>query len=231
MIYKIKLDKFEGPLDLLLQLIESEDLPITEVSLAKVTEQYVEHLQTLEQKNPDELADFLVVAAKLLLIKSRVLLPVLEVGLEEDGFSLEDQLKLYREYAAASRRVGQFISKHRFAFAREKALFQTGVFAPPIGVTPKKLVAVFLDVLSALLPIMELPKSAVLRTLSIKEKIEELRSLILKRAETSFSAMIRGARNKTEIIVSFLALLELIKQKIINVSQENIFEDISIKRI
>lgn len=231
MIYKIKLDKFEGPLDLLLQLIESEDLPITEVSLAKVTEQYVEYLQTLEQKNPDELADFLVVAAKLLLIKSRVLLPALEVDLEEDGFSLEDQLKLYREYAAASRRVGQFISKHRFAFAREKALFQTGVFAPPIGVTPKKLVAVFLDVLSALLPIMELPKSAVLRTLSIKEKIEELRSLILKRAETSFSAMIRGARNKTEIIVSFLALLELIKQKIINVSQENIFEDISIKRI
>lgn len=231
MIYKIKLDKFEGPLDLLLQLIESEDLPITEVSLAKVTEQYVEHLHTLEQKNPDELADFLVVAAKLLLIKSRVLLPALEVGMEEDGFSLEDQLKLYREYAAASRRVGQFIGKHRFAFAREKALFQTGVFAPPIGVTPKKLVAVFLDVLSALLPIMELPKSAVLRTLSIKEKIEELRSLILKRAETSFSAMIRGARNKTEIIVSFLALLELIKQKIINASQENIFEDISIKRI
>lgn len=231
MPYKVKLEKFEGPLDLLLQLIESEDLPITEVSLAKVTEQYVEHLQTLEQKNPDELADFLVVAAKLLLIKSRVLLPALEVGLEEDGFSLEDQLKLYREYAAASRRVGQFISKHRFAFAREKALFQTGVFAPPTGVTPQKLVAVFLDVLSALLPIMELPKSAVLRTLSIKEKIEELRSLILKRAETSFSAMIRGARNKTEIIVSFLALLELIKQKIINVSQENIFEDISIKRI
>lgn len=231
MPYKVKLEKFEGPLDLLLQLIESEDFPITEVSLAKVTEQYVEHLQTLEQKNPDELADFLVVAAKLLLIKSRVLLPALEVGLEEDGFSLEDQLKLYREYAAASRRVGQFISKHRFAFAREKALFQTGVFAPPTGVTPKKLVAVFLDVLSALLPIMELPKSAVLRTLSIKEKIEELRSLILKRAETSFSAMIRGARNKTEIIVSFLALLELIKQKIINVSQENIFEDISIKRI
>lgn len=231
MIYKIKLDKFEGPLDLLLQLIESEDLPITEVSLAKITEQYVEHLRTLEQKNPDELADFLVVAAKLLLIKSRVLLPALEVDLEEDGFNLEDQLKLYREYAVASRRVGQFISQHRFAFAREKALFQTGVFAPPIGVTPKKLVAVFLDVLSALLPIIELPKSAVLRTLSIKEKIEELRSLILKRAETSFSAMIRGARNKTEIIVSFLALLELIKQKIINVSQENTFEDISIKRI
>lgn len=231
MIYKIKLDKFEGPFDLLLQLIEAEDLPITEVSLAKVTEQYVEYLQTLEQKNPDELADFLVVAAKLLLIKSRVLLPALEVDIEEDGFSLEDQLKLYREYATASRRVGQFISKHRFAFAREKALFQTGVFAPPIGVTPQKLVAVFLGVLSALLPIMELPKSVVLRTLSIKEKIEELRSLILKRAETSFSAMIRGASNKTEIIVSFLAMLELIKQKIINVSQENIFEDISIKRI
>ncbi len=231
MPYRIKLEKFEGPLDLLLQLIEAEELPITEVSLANVTEQYVNHLRSIEEKNPEELADFLLIAAKLLLIKSRILLPALDLGVDEDGMSLEEQLKLYREYAAASREVGKMIGKHRFAWGRERSPIQQGVFTPPPNLTMEKLASVFWDVIRALEPVLELPKAAMERTVSIKEKIDELKSLVLNRVELSFATMVRGAKNKTEVIVSFLALLELIKQKIVLVSQGDLFEDIHVTRV
>ncbi|MBI2098877.1 segregation/condensation protein A [Candidatus Uhrbacteria bacterium] len=231
MPYKVRLEKFEGPLDLLLQLIESEELPITEVSLAEVAEQYVAHLQAIEEKNPEELADFLLVAAKLLLIKSRVLLPSLDLNLEEDGISLEDQLKLYKEYAQASKTVQAIIGKRAFSWPRQKAPLQAGIFTPPKGLNPGKLAAVFRDILRALAPVSKLPGAAISRAISIKEKIEELRRLILSKAQINFSQIMRGAKSKTEVIVSFLALLELIKQKIVNVSQKELFEDISVKRI
>lgn len=231
MVYKVRLEKFEGPLDLLLSLIEAEELPITEVSLARVTEQYVTHLKTIEEKNPEELADFLLVAAKLLLIKSRVLLPSLDVGLDEEGMSLQDQLKLYKEYAEASKIIHKIILRHRFTYPRQKAPIQQGIFMPPQGLTSNKLASIFRDLLQLILPIAQLPKAAISRVISIKEKIEELRNLILSKAEVSFKSLLRASRGKTEVIVSFLALLELIKQKIVSVTQEELFEDIQVKKI
>jgi len=228
--YKIKLEKFEGPLDLLLQLIEANEMPITEVSLASVTEQYVFHIKNISDKNPEELADFLLIASKLLLIKSRTLIPSMDLGMEEDGISLEDQLKLYKEYAEASKMVHGIIIKHAFTYPRERAPLQKGIFMPPQGTVPKKLEEVFKNVLLMLAPIANLPKIAMQRVVSIKEKIEELRNIILSKAEVSFKSLIRGAKNKIEVIVSFLALLELIKQKIISVNQENLFEDIQIAK-
>lgn len=229
--YQVKLQKFQGPLDLLLQLIEAEELLINEVALSSVTEQYVQHLRGIEEKNPEELADFLLVAAKLLLIKSRVLLPEIDLGQEDDGMSLEEQLRLYREYAVASREVHKLIGRHRFAFSRERAPFQEGVFAPPEHLTAEKLRNAFLDVLEAIEPVLEIPKAALSRVISIKDKISELRALFLERAQISFASILRHAKNKTEIIVSFLALLELIKQKTVTVSQENLFGDINIKTV
>ena len=104
MPYTIKIQKFEGPLDLLLQLIEQEELDITEISLAHITEQYLEYLATIEELYPDELADFLVVATKLLLIKSHMLLPELTLE-DEDEESLTRQLQLYKKYVEAARRL------------------------------------------------------------------------------------------------------------------------------
>ena len=91
-----KLEQFEGPLDLLLRMIEEEKMDVTQVALSKVTDQFIQYLTGVEEKQPEELADFLVVASKLLLIKSRVLLP--QVVLEEDGSDLEKQLRIYKEY-------------------------------------------------------------------------------------------------------------------------------------
>src|SRR3989344_4165548 len=94
-----KVHTFEGPLDLLLQLIEEKKLPITKIAITEVTEQFLQHLKTLEKIRPEILADFLVVAAKLLVIKSRSLLPSLEVGEEENvGADLTNQLLLLKQY-------------------------------------------------------------------------------------------------------------------------------------
>ena len=92
---EIKIENFEGPLDLLLQLIEQEELDITQVSLSAVAEQFISYLETIEKKEPEMLADFLLIAAKLLYIKSRALLPELEMELEEDSIDLARQLKMY----------------------------------------------------------------------------------------------------------------------------------------
>ena len=101
-MYKVKLEKFEGPLDLLLQLIESADLDITEISLSQVADQFMRYLIEVENKNPDELADFLVAASRLLLIKSRILLPNLHIEDEGEAMELEIQLKIYKEYYEAN---------------------------------------------------------------------------------------------------------------------------------
>jgi len=225
----VKLEKFEGPLDLLLQLIEREDLPITEVSLSSVTDQYLRAIKATKVPSED-LADFLLVAAKLLLIKSRILLPQIDLGLEEEGIPLDVQLRMYKEFVEAAKIIDAKIKKKQFAFVREKPPFQKGFF-PPKTLTSEKMAAVFREIVKALEPVIALPKQALERAVSIQDKIARIRQLLSDRAQASFSSLLREAKNKTEVIVSFLALLELVKQKIVDVDQEKLFEDIEIKRL
>ena len=233
-MHKIKVEEFEGPLDLLLQLIEDQKLEITKVSLASVTEQYI---QTLNQSAKDqikttELADFLVIAARLLLIKSRALLPFLEWGDDEDeGEDLTKQVKIDKEYLAAMKQVQGIISKKRFAFSRAKLLVDKEVeFAPPPKLKKDKLREVFSGIIHGLDPFLNLQTDVIRRTIHIQEKISQIRQRIFKQATTRFSDILKEAKDKTEVIVSFLAVLELMKQKTIIVKQDNNFEDITIER-
>lgn len=228
---KIKLQQFEGPLDLLLQLIEQQELDITQLSLATVTEQYLAYLKDPSGMSPDELADFLVVAAKLLLIKSRALLPEL-VGEDEDGSDLEQQLKIFREYYEASRQLWKLILRRKFSYAREKpAVAIEPVFSPPPGLTAPKLRELFLNVLREIEPIVSLPREVATRAISIREKIEQVRQMLLERAMVNFGALLRTARTKVDVIVTFLALLELVKQRSAVVVQESLFAEIVVKRV
>lgn len=228
-MHKIKIQQFEGPLDLLLQLIEARELDVSTVSLADVTEQYLSLLSEVSNRNPDELADFLVVAAKLLLIKSRILLPEL-IGNEEDGSDLESQLKLFREYYEASKTIQRLIRKHRFTFSRERpAVAIERVFSPPSGMTSDTLRRLFLGVLEEIEPIVSLPREVAARAISLQEKIEQIRQTILERATVNFQLLLKTATSKVEVIVTFLALLELVKQRIVIVVQEELFEDIVVK--
>lgn len=233
-MHKIKVAHFEGPLDLLLQLIEDQKLQITEVSLAQVTEQYIAILNqsATNQVNITELADFLVVAARLLLIKSRALLPFLDWGEEEEGEELTKQLKIYKEYLEACKVIQATIGKKRWSFSREKLLVSEPIgFAPPPKLTSSKLTQAFKEIIEGLSPFLNLPSEVMKKTISLQEKIAQIRERIFRQATTHFSDILKEAKTKTEVIVSFLALLELIKQKTVVVKQSKIFDDIEIERL
>ncbi len=233
-MHKVKVAQFEGPLDLLLQLIEQQKLEITKVALAEVTEQYIQILnQSAQEKiKTEELADFLVVAARLLLIKSKALLPFLQWDEDDETEELTNQLKIYKEYLEASKVIQSLISKKHYSFSRQKLLTTQAIgFAPPPKLTQDKLAGTFRDIISGLNPFLNLPVEVVKKTINIQEKIAQIRQRIFAQASTKFSEILREAKNKTEIIVSFLAILELIKQKTITVQQTKNFEDIEIKRL
>jgi len=228
--YKIRLEHFEGPLDLLLQLIESEELDITKVSLAKVTDQFLEFINEAQDLNPEEVADFLVVASKLLLLKSKILLPSLAID-DEEATDLEHQLKIYKEYYEASKLIETMIKKKQFTFTREKPIrVFTPRFSPPEKLKIEDLRSIFIDLLKKLEPIVNLPKDVIRKTISISEKIRQIKDFILSQVAFSFKKLLNNGGNKTEVIVSFLAILELVKQKTIEVSQSRMFEEIKIRK-
>jgi len=218
-------------LDLLLQLIEQEELDITKVSLAKVTNQFIEYVNSAGELNPDEVADFLLVASKLLLIKSKILLPSLNIN-DEEASDLEKQLKIYKEYYEASKVIEGLIKKKCFAFAREKPIrVFTRKFSPPKKLRLEDLKIIFLDVLKRIEPIVNLPRDVIRKTMTIAEKINQIKNYILKKVSFGFRKLLNNGGNKTEVIVSFLAMLELVKQRVIEVRQKEMFEEIEIRKI
>lgn len=232
-MYKIKVKQFEGPLDLLLQLIEDRKLEITDLSLAEVTDQYLHiiHQSAQDRIKTSDLADFLVVAARLLLIKSRALLPFLQWE-DEEGEELTTQLKIYKEYLEATKNLQKIIARKHFCFSREKLLtLQDIEFCPPSKLASSKLAAVFKEIIFGLAPFLSLPTEVIKKTIDIQEKIQHLREKIYREATIMFSEILKEAKNKTEIIVSFLALLELVKQRVIVVKQSKIFDDITIEKL
>jgi len=226
---KIQIEQFEGPLELLLELIESEKLSIIDISLSQVTEQYLRAMQALAERNPEELADFLVVASKLLLIKSRVLLPELTRE-EEDESDLAMQLRMYKEYYEASKVITEIIAAHHFSFSRTKpAVTIAPVFNPPKTLSQSALLELFRHILKEIEPIVNMPREVMRRTVSLQEKILGLRERITKNISMQFSSLMKESTSKMDVIVTFLALLELVKQRTIVVKQDSIFEDITVE--
>ncbi len=227
---KIKLEQFEGPLDLLLKLTEENELDITQVSLAAVADQFIQYLNEHQDIHLEELADFLVVAAKLLLIKSRVLIPSLQE--DEEETDLENQLKIYRGFYEASKILNKIILKKKWAYGRElkKVRSIEPIFNPPKSLNAPKLKQIILDILKELEPVVNLPQRVIEKTVSIKEKIAEIQKQILETASLNFKTLLESSVSRTEVIVTFLAILELIKQKTIYVIQDEMFEDIKIEK-
>jgi len=230
-----KTGAFSGPLDLLLRLIEKEELDITQISLAKITDQYIEHIRNSQDIRPEEMADFLVIAARLLLIKSKALFPYLMPEEEEEIADLERQLRMYREYVEAMKKIEQMIGKKKFMFQREfnrKAILSdVRLFAPPKSLKTETLAMVFADLLGKIREIPELEEKLIELAVTIEEKIETIRGIIGNMEKVRFSNILSDGNSKTDIIVSFLALLELIKQRTISVSQQGLFGEIEINKI
>lgn len=228
----VKLKQFEGPLDLLLQLIEERQLNITEIALAEVTEQFLAYVKRLDDADPTQLADYLSIAAKLLVIKSRAILPSLEVEPEEEDAArdLESRLLLYKQFKEAAKYLRALDLKRQQSFTRQLTFEERISFFPDPAVDTPALHRAILQVLEGLKELDSLPKARIKEAVSIKERIEHLQGHLSQQVETKLSDLLRGAKSKSDAIVTFLALLELIKQKLFVVNQEALFTEITIRR-
>lgn len=230
-MYEIKLQQFEGPLDLLLELIEAEKLDISQVAMAQVTDGYLNYVHAHPEIPPEELADFLVVASRLLFMKSRALLPFLQGLVEEEAGDLEAQLRIYKEYLDASKLMEQMIGKRRFLYVHEKLPQVEIGFAPPKKLTTSMMGDLLRAVIVRLEPVVKVPLAVVEKTVSIHEKIRHIQALITSATRVQFSSVLEKAESRTEVVVCFLALLELVKQRDVTVSQDKRWGDITIEKL
>lgn len=238
------MEKFSGPLGLLLSLIESEEMDITEIALAKIADDYVAYLRSASDINPEEMADFLVIAAKLLFIKSKALLPYLYSAEEEEEINeLENQLRMYKEFVAASKKIKEIIGGEHWLYVppltnakNRRAQFNLPVFSPPTKITATVLRDKFLTVLENWEEQLAKEQEEKLATItlepkiSLDDKIFDIKKLLLDKLRINFSKLLAAAGTKTEIIVSFLAVLELAKQKELVFEQAELFSEIHITR-
>src|SRR3989338_888014 len=229
---RVKVQQFEGPLDMLLQLIEQEKLNITEISLAHVTEQFMAYIRAPNTLKPSDLADWLVVAAKLLVIKSRVLVPNLELTEEEeqDATNLAWQLYQYKCYKEVAKYLRELDNKQLQGWGRDAVFAEKISFYPDSAANIPALRDTMKYLAKTLEDIVSLPKKILEEVVTISEKIEHLQKILSERVELKLRDLVANAKNKTEIIVTFLALLELVKQRILTVEQESIFAEITIKK-
>jgi segregation and condensation protein A len=230
--YKIHTEIYEGPLDLLLDLIIKAELDITRLALAAVTDQYLAHLEQLQQSSAVEVSRFLVVAAKLIQIKSEALLPrppERAEGEEDPAESLARQLKIYREIKMTA----------KWLQSREIQGLRTYIrLAPPPfideeldleGVTIENLEEYlralyrFQEEAAPITSVVTIPK------VTIKNKIRDLLIKLGQQNHLSYRGMLPEHYDRIEAIVLFLAILELIKQQYANASQGSLFADIEVE--
>jgi segregation and condensation protein A len=237
--YAVSLPLFEGPLDLLLHLIEQEKLDISEISLVAVTDQYLNTIEQLEELSPGALADFLVVASRLLYIKSTRLLPKAPTGEseeEESGDNLVRHLLEYRQFKRAASELRGREDEGSRLFVRPPTTVDLGELTqkqPEFGELDAALLQHALKRALARIP-AETPLPQVQPyTVTVAERIESVRTLLvsarqqeLQVYELSFSALLAESSSRIEIIVTFLAVLELVKQREVVARQEATFGEI-----
>lgn len=229
--FKVKVGEFEGPLELLLDLVEKRKLHISDVSLSDVADTFIEYTKTHENFPLSDSADFILIASTLLLIKSKSLLPNLELTEEEKGNieDLEARLVQYKKFKELAKNIEQMFGNFLY-FANESKDLKV-VFSPTYELTTGRLKDAMDSALQNIpKPKETLQKVVVGRIVSLEEMIDRLRDRIESSLKTSFREFSNmGKAEKVDVVVSFLAMLELVKQGLVNVSQENHFDDIHIE--
>lgn len=228
MAYQVKLDQFEGPLDLLLTHIEKRKLPINEVSLAKVTDDFISYIENTEKFPIGESAHFILIASTLLLIKSKSLLPTLDLTSEEQGSieDLERRLKQYQRIKDLSVHVKERFGKV-ILFSPLPRKNRKPVFSPDSKTNISGIREAVNRVLESIPKFEKLPTVLVKKVISLEEMIGGLTERITKSLKMSFKEFsLADKKDKVNVIVSFLAMLELVKRGIIKANQEKVFDDI-----
>jgi segregation and condensation protein A len=231
--YTVELTVFQGPMDLLLQLIEKEELDITKVALAQVTDQYLAYLSRMPRRDPAELSAFVLIAARLLWIKSQALLPRPPAAAEEEdeGEDLVRQLQEYRRYKEAAQQMKQWMEEGRRGFGR--------LAPPPLPVRkPAELEGATLDALldalqrriQELAPQQGLHPLAVAREVTLVDRARRIHTLLRDQPQIYFHQLLEAAPGIEEVLVTLWAVLELFKRRWITVEQEDLFGAIAIRR-
>jgi|CXWL01.1.fsa_nt_gi segregation and condensation protein A len=234
--FQLALPIFQGPLDLLLHLIEREELDITNIALVQVADQYMAYIRSTEQINLDVLADFIYIGARLLLLKSRALLPRPPAGVEplsEYEDPTEDLALQLREYKLFKEAAGQL-----------RVIEQAGLHSyPRIAAPPEMppslgLDGITLDLLremveEALTRVPEEAPPPIIRPhrITVREKIVYIREQLMERGQLSFRALMLECGSRMEIIVSFMAVLELMKSRTLDAVQDASFADIVLVKV
>ena len=231
--YRINTPLYEGPLDLLLDLIEKAQLDITKLALAQVTDQYLDYLRNLPDSNAAEVSAFLVIAARLVLIKSAALLPHQEASPEhpsevDDGEALAQQLIQYRRFKQLAAWLGDRESAKLRTYLRLAA--PTPRFEPRLDmeeITLDDLVGIAYQVFVGKADLPALSRVVSMQRITIREKIQAIIEILRREGSTSFR-ILASSHTRLEIVITFLAMLELIKRSFIDVDQAELFGDINL---
>jgi segregation and condensation protein A len=227
--YQLRLPVFEGPLDVLLRLIERSQLAIADVSLVAVTEQFLAHVRALDEAPPAVLAEFSAVGSRLVLLKSRSLLPRPAVDEEGEGEGLVQQLIEYRAVKEAAVELGRRDTRGEGAFGRGAG----AVAGPPA--TPPRLArhepVALAQAIRRRLSVLPGPRDGLRlrRLISLREMIERVMGAITTRGTARFSAVAAGCESRHEVLTAFLALLVLMRRRVLDAEQDALFGEITIR--
>jgi len=234
--FQLALPIFEGPLDLLLHLIEREELDITNLALIQVADQYMEFIRSSEQINLDALADFIYIGARLLLLKSRALLPRPRTETEtlsEYEDPTDDLARQLREYKLFKEAAGQLREIEQAGVHSYPRVAPPPELPPPLGLD-----GITLDLLrelveQALNRVPDEEPQPVIRPnrITVREKVAQIRERILEAGRLSFRDLMLECTSRMEVIVSFMAVLELIKSRVLDAMQDAAFSDIALVRV
>ncbi|MEZ4553205.1 MAG: ScpA family protein [Dehalococcoidia bacterium] len=234
--FVLQLPVFEGPLDLLLTLLEDRQLDITEVSLLAVTEQYLAHLREAERLNLDAFADFIAIGARLLLLKSRALLPRdpdAEPAPEDDADpeALLAALQEYRRFREAAEHLRDLEAEGRTAFRRTASPPEIPPTTGLDGTTLASLMDVLRDVLERLPPEKPAPRGVPRESIRLADRVQALVELLDHQGRTTFRTLVAPATTRVAVIVEFLAVLELVKTRYLEAKQSQAFGDIDLIKV
>jgi segregation and condensation protein A len=233
MPYRVKLENFEGPLDLLLSLCEEQKLDICLVSLAKVADSFLEYCRGMSEYDWLQVADFLTVASRLLLVKSKALLPALELTEEEeeDILDLEARLKEYKRFKEAAEILGRNFAQKNYSFSREHYAAAAPAFFPSPSLKARDLLLAIKKIFADLPSEFKLARQKIRKVITLEEKIKELVARLKDRLETNFQELSGGKKTKMEIVLTFLAILHLIREQFITAEQKETFGEIKLIRM
>ncbi|HEY0010490.1 MAG TPA: ScpA family protein [Candidatus Paceibacterota bacterium] len=226
--FTVRAGEYEGPLEVLLDLIEKRKLLVNELSLSQVTDDFITYIRNSEEFPMEDATNFISVAATLLLIKSRSLLPELELSHEEEGDveDLKRRLEAYERAREAARELVRIFGRAVMLGAGERR--PEPMFAPSKDLDLARLAKALEETLAAREAEVKLPEARIRPMVSIEEMMDNLRTRVEHALTLSFSEFTGSKTEKVEVIVSFLALLELVKQGAVEADQPGAFNDIQI---